>query len=166
MDYANYVIVFEHFLGQEFCDWMDTANFELLDDLIVCRQIFAKEGSLQESCFAEVAFSVMDEGKKSPKTLRRIFQVGDTMELTGISSNYVTIRILQDKLPYLHAFKQYWANDVTFLVNGIKCMGDRAYLSAISPVFQRMFNGQFVEAHQQEVELQDIDLQIYLKTLC
>ncbi|KAI1705728.1 BTB/POZ domain-containing protein [Ditylenchus destructor] len=38
----------------------------------------------------------------------------------------------------LKEFENRWAKDVTFVVNGEKCAGDRQYLSAISPVFKKM----------------------------
>ncbi|KAI1707858.1 BTB/POZ domain-containing protein [Ditylenchus destructor] len=53
-------------------------------------------------------------------------------------------------------FNKHWAKDVTFLVQSVPIFGDRNYLAEISPVFDRMFNGKFAEANQQEIELGDI----------
>ncbi|KAI1707855.1 BTB/POZ domain-containing protein [Ditylenchus destructor] len=53
-------------------------------------------------------------------------------------------------------FNKHWAKDVTFLVKSVPIFGDRNYLSEISPVFDRMFNGKFAEANQQEIELGDV----------
>ncbi|KAI1712083.1 BTB/POZ domain-containing protein [Ditylenchus destructor] len=51
---------------------------------------------------------------------------------------------------------KHWAKDVTFLVERVPIFGDRKYLAEISPVFDRMLNGKFAEAKQQEIELKDI----------
>ncbi|KAI1694057.1 BTB/POZ domain-containing protein [Ditylenchus destructor] len=66
------------------------------------------------------------------------------------------IRAFARKEDVFEDFNKHWAKDVTFLVKSVPIFGDRNYLAGISPVFDRMFNGKFAEANQQEIELGDI----------
>lgn len=67
------------------------------------------------------------------------------------------VRILKEKKKILEEFRMGCAQDVTFVIDGEVCAGDRRYLSAISPVFDRMLNGSFVEARQERIELREVE---------
>ncbi|KAI1703961.1 BTB/POZ domain-containing protein [Ditylenchus destructor] len=71
------------------------------------------------------------------------------------------LRILEKKDHVRDDFEKNWAADVTFLVKGTDIPGDRKYLAAVSPVFDKMFNGRFVEAKQSEIELKDVEPAIF-----
>ncbi|KAI1707857.1 BTB/POZ domain-containing protein [Ditylenchus destructor] len=70
--------------------------------------------------------------------------------------NSAIVRVFAKKEDVLEDFNKHSAKDVTFLVKNVPIFGDRNYLAEISPVFDRMFNGKFAEANQQEIELGDI----------
>lgn len=67
------------------------------------------------------------------------------------------IRLLDDKTKYDEEFGKRWASDVTFVVNGETCKGDRKSLAGVSPVFEKMLYGQFIEANQNVIFLDEID---------
>ncbi|KAI1718186.1 BTB/POZ domain-containing protein [Ditylenchus destructor] len=69
----------------------------------------------------------------------------------------VVIRLLDDKTKYDEEFGKRWASDVTFVVNGETCKGDRKSLAGVSPVFEKMLYGQFIEANQNVIFLDEID---------
>ncbi|KAI1713639.1 BTB/POZ domain-containing protein [Ditylenchus destructor] len=59
----------------------------------------------------------------------------------------------------LKEFENRWAKDVTFVVNGEKCAGDRQYLSAISPVFKK----ELQDHAQDEITLEGVESADVLK---
>uniref|UniRef100_A0A915EFZ5 BTB domain-containing protein n=1 Tax=Ditylenchus dipsaci TaxID=166011 RepID=A0A915EFZ5_9BILA len=76
-----------------------------------------------------------------------------------ISANYNANKSPDN--PVLHKRKiakeiELVTNPVVFVVQGVKIRDDRSYLSRISPVFSKMFQGQFMESKQQEIKMQDI----------
>ncbi|KAI1708740.1 BTB/POZ domain-containing protein [Ditylenchus destructor] len=69
----------------------------------------------------------------------------------------VVVRILDDKAKFVEEFEKRSANDITFVIKGEKCKGDRHYLAAVSPVFKNMLFGPFIEAKQDEFEMEEIE---------
>ncbi|KAI1708996.1 BTB/POZ domain-containing protein [Ditylenchus destructor] len=77
------------------------------------------------------------------------------------NSPAAVLRIVEKKDSVRDDFEKNSAADVKFLVNGSPIFGDRKYLSAVSPVFDKMLNGGFVEAKESEIELKDIEPVIF-----
>ncbi|KAI1693346.1 BTB/POZ domain-containing protein [Ditylenchus destructor] len=77
--------------------------------------------------------------------------------MLGKSNQKVVIRILEDKQKFLKEFANRSAADVTFVVNGEECKADRKYLAGVSPVFNAMLYGQFAEAQQDKIVLEEIE---------
>ncbi|KAI1713640.1 BTB/POZ domain-containing protein [Ditylenchus destructor] len=71
----------------------------------------------------------------------------------------IDAEFLKDNI--LNEFENRWAKDVTFVVNGEKCAGDRQYLSAISPVFKKMLQ----DHAQDEITLEGVESADVLKDL-
>lgn len=82
--------------------------------------------------------------------------LGHHIELDRLCGS-VVIRILDDKAKFLEEFEKRSANDITFVINGGKCKDDRHYLAAVSPVFKNMLCGPFIEAKQDEFEMEEIE---------
>ncbi|KAI1695776.1 BTB/POZ domain-containing protein [Ditylenchus destructor] len=88
-----------------------------------------------------------------------------TKDIGGVMESLISKKEepLQDKEKFakkedvFNDFSQHYAKDVTFLVKSVPILGDRKYLAEISPVFDKMLNGKFAEANQQEIELKDIN---------
>ncbi|KAI1706227.1 BTB/POZ domain-containing protein [Ditylenchus destructor] len=89
--------------------------------------------------------------------IRKEFKVGDFAEDNQKFRSSVVIRILEDKQTILEQFDARSAADVTFLVNGEECKGDRKNLAVVSPVFNNMLFGNFEEAHQDKIELESVE---------
>lgn len=49
------------------------------------------------------------------------------------------------------------SHDVALVIEGEKFFVNKGYLSVLSPVFHKMFYGDFVEKDKKEIELKDID---------
>ncbi|KAI1702569.1 BTB/POZ domain-containing protein [Ditylenchus destructor] len=71
--------------------------------------------------------------------------------------NSVVIRILEEKQKFLKEFDNRSAADVTFVVNGEECKADRKWMATASPVFNAMLYGQFAEAQQDKIVLEEIE---------
>uniref|UniRef100_A0A915ETG7 Uncharacterized protein n=1 Tax=Ditylenchus dipsaci TaxID=166011 RepID=A0A915ETG7_9BILA len=133
MDYTNYVIVGEEEVDDDSRTVVHTTVFRLDDDSVVCCKV-------KNECFAEVAYFPEDDdnlANRKIKILRMTFREGDTLNIPNNNERSVVVRVLQDKSPIIAIYSKNSANDVTFVVNGVKCLADRDYLSAISPVFKK-----------------------------
>ncbi|KAI1691003.1 BTB/POZ domain-containing protein [Ditylenchus destructor] len=114
-----------------------------------------------ETCHAEVLFIA---GNSLMQKVYKEFRRHDKnpKEYTVVYKCHVervVIRILEEKQKYLEEFENRWAKDVTFVVNGEKCAGDRQYLSAISPVFKKMLQ----DHAQDEITLEGVESSGVLK---
>ncbi|KAI1699710.1 BTB/POZ domain-containing protein [Ditylenchus destructor] len=110
-----------------------------------------------ETCHAEILFI---DGKNSvTKKFREKFHFCDREFIKQCYNRAVVIRILEEKQKLLNEFENRWAKDVTFVVNGEKCAGDRQYLSAISPVFKKMLQ----DHAQDEIMLEGVESADVLK---
>ncbi|KAI1705727.1 hypothetical protein Ddc_15613 [Ditylenchus destructor] len=154
-DYKNYVILAEAFLVYKgFPDYITTAyihnTFWMIDNcdeegsygfpdsyvVATMKDILPRN----ETCHAELLFI----GYK-PSIARK--------DQKFLCPEGVVIRILGEKQIFLKEFENRWAKDVTFVVNGEKCAGDRQYLSAISPVFKKMLQ----DHAQDEITLEGVE---------
>ncbi|KAI1699711.1 BTB/POZ domain-containing protein [Ditylenchus destructor] len=124
-----------------------------------------------ETCHAEILF--IDEinsithkfydkfGLRNRKRIPR-YGVGGIREFMKneiFEHRAAVIRVLEEKQKFLKEFDNRWAKDVTFVVNGEKCAGDRQYLSAISPVFKKMLQ----DHAQDEITLEGVESADVLK---
>ncbi|KAI1693731.1 BTB/POZ domain-containing protein [Ditylenchus destructor] len=130
-------------------------------DRVFCRKFLAE----RENCHAEVLF-IGDNNYLTNVLINKVrknfvITAKDDYHGPGVALGYdyhgsVVIRILEDKQSFLKEFDDRSAADVTFVVNGKECKGDRKYLAAISPVFNAMLYGKFVEARLDRIELEGI----------
>ncbi|KAI1699708.1 BTB/POZ domain-containing protein [Ditylenchus destructor] len=144
-------------------------NWETRDDYFTARleDIFPRN----ETCHAEILF--IDEinsithkfydkfGLRHRKRIPR-YGVGEIIEFRGTENfehRAAIIRVLEEKKKFVKEFENRWAKDVTFVVNGEKCAGDRQYLSAISPVFKKMLQ----DHAQDEITLEGVESADVLK---
>uniref|UniRef100_A0A915EB38 BTB domain-containing protein n=2 Tax=Ditylenchus dipsaci TaxID=166011 RepID=A0A915EB38_9BILA len=153
LDYTNYVIAGEEILDEDSRTNVHTAIFRLDENSVTCCRV-------KQECFAEVAYFPDEEDNRATayaKTLRMTFREGDTLHIPNNNGASVAVRVLEDKSPYKTTYLKNSANDLTFVVNGVKCLADKDYLSAISPVFKKMLKGSFAESKCAEVELKGIE---------
>ncbi|KAI1713630.1 BTB/POZ domain-containing protein [Ditylenchus destructor] len=107
------------------------------------------KNSITHKCYDKFAFRDQERATKPKYQEQR-------QKYTHIAA---VIRILEEKQKYLIEFEHRWAKDVTFVVNGEKCAGDRQYLSAISPVFKKMLQ----DHAQDEITLEGVESADVLK---
>ncbi|KAI1713647.1 BTB/POZ domain-containing protein [Ditylenchus destructor] len=146
-------------------------NWETRDDYFTARleDIFPRN----ETCHAEILF--IDEinsishqfydkfGLRHRKRIPR-YGVEEIIEFRGTENfehRAAIIRVLEEKKKFVKEFENRWAKDVTFVLNGEKCAGDRQYLSAISPVFKKMLQ----DHAQDEITLEGVESADELKDL-
>ncbi|KAI1704754.1 BTB/POZ domain-containing protein [Ditylenchus destructor] len=89
--------------------------------------------------------------------IRKTFKVGDCAADDKHYHSLVIIRILEEKQNFVKEFDLRSAADVTFVVNGEECKADRMCMATASPVFKTMLYGQFAEAQQDKILLEDIE---------
>ncbi|KAI1693306.1 BTB/POZ domain-containing protein [Ditylenchus destructor] len=135
---------------------LDEPNNNTIDRLF-CR----KFPSERENCHAEVLF-ISDNVLANKVRKKFIIAPGENKNDPSVAyaeafSGSVVIRILEDKQRFLKEFDDRSAADVTFVVNGEECKGDRKYLAGVSPVLNAMLYGKFVEAQQDRIELEGIE---------
>ncbi|KAI1713638.1 BTB/POZ domain-containing protein [Ditylenchus destructor] len=109
-----------------------------------------------EICHAEVLF--IERDFSIVRKVYKEFRISDGL-FHKHDIRRVVIRILEEKQKFLKEFENRWAKDVTFVVNGEKCAGDRQYLSAISPVFKKMLQ----DHAQDEITLEGVESADVLK---
>ncbi|KAI1701210.1 BTB/POZ domain-containing protein [Ditylenchus destructor] len=134
--------------------WIGQASFQYVHHCTLnCVECLSNDGK----CYAEVVFA-QKPNDTVLKKVRETFAKGVSVQGNNYSS-WVVIRVLGMKAKILDDFNQYWKKDVIFLLgkDQKECYGDRNYLSAISPVFDKMFNGKFAEANKSTIELDDIN---------
>ncbi|KAI1692920.1 BTB/POZ domain-containing protein [Ditylenchus destructor] len=107
-----------------------------------------------ETCHAEVLF--ISDTATVEKGFWQSFKAGHLVS-GGFYCYSVVIRILEEKQKFVNQFKDRFAVDVTFVVNGEECSGDRKYLAGLSPVFNTMLYGKFAEAQQDKIVLEGIE---------
>ncbi|KAI1713635.1 BTB/POZ domain-containing protein [Ditylenchus destructor] len=153
-DYSKFVIAAEFELGPNLQEYIHTTLWKVSSD---CYRVTLKDiHSRNETCLAEVLFG--DNHNCIMQKVRKEFRVGD--EAVEVFYNpSVVIRVLEQKQKFLKEFENRWAKDVTFVVNGEKCAGDRQYLSAISPVFKKMLQ----DHAQDEITLEGVESADVLK---
>ncbi|KAI1695850.1 BTB/POZ domain-containing protein [Ditylenchus destructor] len=162
-DVSNYVIVAEDQLPSRDLDlrsWHSIIHgFTML--------LQARRSQSCEKCLADMetnfiteAIVTDDKGSVSSFKGKSCGKVGhfvtQNLPYRYLEVSSAVVRTFAKKEDILEDFNKHWAKDVTFLVKSVPIFGDRNYLAEISPVFDRMFNGKFAEANQQEIELGDI----------
>ncbi|KAI1713637.1 BTB/POZ domain-containing protein [Ditylenchus destructor] len=153
-DYSKFVIAAECELCANLVECIHTTLWEVSYD---CFRVTLKDiHPRNETCHAEVLFG--DNKSCVMQKVRKEFEVGDEA-VEGFENPSVVIRILEEKQKFLKEFENRWAKDVTFVVNGEKCAGDRQYLSAISPVFKKMLQ----DHAQDEITLEGVESADVLK---
>ncbi|KAI1710448.1 BTB/POZ domain-containing protein [Ditylenchus destructor] len=162
--YQQYMIVAEDYFLPNTHRWLGSCRWLQLSKGIKC-DVYLPDS--QREVWAEGVI-VDKEGRVTRLPWRMCakdcyFNCDDWQNSYHSDSSYAprtpaaVLRILEKKDHVRDDFVKNWAADVKFLVNGVTIPGDRKYLAAVSPVFQKMFNGPFVEAKQEEIELKDID---------
>ncbi|KAI1701717.1 BTB/POZ domain-containing protein [Ditylenchus destructor] len=155
-DDTNYVIVAKDQLSSHDLDFLPSMSLQ------------TRWSQSCEKCLADMETNFIAEASITDKK-GRVFNVkGKSCGKAGhfvthtfmhnfmVEANSAIVRAFAKTEDVLEDFNQHWAKDVTFLVQSVPIFGDRNYLAGISPVFDRMFNGKFAEANQQEIELGDI----------
>ncbi|KAI1705631.1 BTB/POZ domain-containing protein [Ditylenchus destructor] len=165
-DYTDFVIVGE----DEFYTKSDVSVYNVLWKIeggsdtvaninyitsVCCKSIVSRE----QSCHAEVVFI---KNKSILHQARYKFSIGGCASTNMKYGRYekadsIVIRVLETKEKFLKQLDERWTADVTFLVNGEKCVANRRYLASVSPVFEKMLYGDFVEAKQNEIPFQDCE---------
>ncbi|KAI1693659.1 BTB/POZ domain-containing protein [Ditylenchus destructor] len=165
-DYSDFVIVAEHEWSrrkeERWNVYIDNTLWEIHEDLTEGRnaatinRVLFKGLYERENCHAEVLF--ISNNALWNKTRHKLVRNSEIcLMMLGKSNQKVVIRILEDKQKFLKEFANRSAADVTFVVNGEECKGDREYLAGLSPVFKAMLYGQFAEAQQDKIVLEEIE---------
>ncbi|KAI1707851.1 BTB/POZ domain-containing protein [Ditylenchus destructor] len=161
-DDTNYVIVAEDQLSSRDLDWRSRGSFEGTSWSLQTQISQSCDKCLADTETNFITEAIVTDDKGSVFKLKG--------KCCGKAGHFVThylpysclkvksavVRAFAKKEDVLEDFNKHWAKDVTFLVKSVPIFGDRNYLAGISPVFDRMFNGKFAEANQQEIELGDI----------
>ncbi|KAI1695583.1 BTB/POZ domain-containing protein [Ditylenchus destructor] len=108
-----------------------------------------------ESCHAEVLY--ISNTATIAKGFWKSFKAAECAGSGWGDYDSVVIRILEEKQKFVNQFEDRSAADVTFVVNGEECRGDRKHLAGISPVFNTMLYGKFAEAQQDKIVLEGIE---------
>ncbi|KAI1707848.1 BTB/POZ domain-containing protein [Ditylenchus destructor] len=163
MDYdTNYVIVAEDQLSSRDLDCRSRKSPERISMSLQTRRSQSCEKCLtdMETNFIAEASVTDNKGSVSSFKGKSCGKAGHfvthNLPNSCLEARSAVVRAFAKKEDILEDFNKHWAKDVTFLVKSVPIFGDRNYLAEISPVFDRMFNGKFAEANQQEIELGDI----------
>ncbi|KAI1713645.1 BTB/POZ domain-containing protein [Ditylenchus destructor] len=174
-DYKNYVILAEAMLLEDYRNPTDAcmhntlwriSDDELTNEVYYDVSTYYFTAHLKdicprnEICHAEILF--IDVKNSIRHKFVEKFGFGDRKRCKQEyqnNSSAAVIRILEEKQNFMEKFENRWAKDVTFVVNGEKCAGDRQYLSAISPVFKKMLQ----DHAQDEITLEGVESADVLK---
>ncbi|KAI1707854.1 BTB/POZ domain-containing protein [Ditylenchus destructor] len=161
-DDTNYVIVAEDQISSHNLDWRSRKSPERCSMSLQTPRSRSCEKCLadMETNFIAEATVTDDKGSvfnfKGKSCGKAGHFVAHNLPYSYLKVKSAVVRTFAKKEDVLEDFNKHWAKDVTFLVKSVPIFGDRNYLAEISPVFDRMFNGKFAEANQQEIELGDI----------
>uniref|UniRef100_A0A915DD59 BTB domain-containing protein n=1 Tax=Ditylenchus dipsaci TaxID=166011 RepID=A0A915DD59_9BILA len=149
-NYEEYVIIAEEELECMSARWVADAKFELIKQCVYCRECIAENSEITAELVS------VDESGAWSTSIHRFSE--DTKAVAGVERPVlVVVRVIKQKDSFVDSFNKYWANDITFMVNDVECMGDRRYLSAISSVFDKILNDKrFIESNQDIIVLEDI----------
>ncbi|KAI1730087.1 BTB/POZ domain-containing protein [Ditylenchus destructor] len=170
-DYKRFMIIDEGIIYPRTCtfvntsEWVGAAKWELKKQNVYCRGCQTENGKIM----VEVLF--VDQFKPRFHVSRGCVDKSQSL-FCPFEPSAAVIRILE---PKPKKFPELLNEDVVFVVNGNRYPGDRGLLANVSPVFNRMFNGQFAEAYKDEINIggveladhfQDFLLYIYSEGIC